>query len=207
MRAERARAGQRLFVDALGLEKLLQEADLVVGVEDGEVRLQADQLGMAAQDAGGDRMEGAEPDFVGGIADHRLQPLAHFARRLVGEGDREDLAREGAAQRQDMRQARRQDPGLAGAGAGQHQHRPVDRLDGLTLRLVEAIEMGGRAGRRRGHRRDDRGEGSGWDISWVYSMGCDGAKPTAAIIRGFRLPACHSTGTALRCAMPDAVWI
>ena len=119
-------------------EDLLQQPDLVVGVEDREVRLEPDRLGMAAQDARGERVEGAEPHPFGGAADHRLEPLAHLARRLVGEGDREQLAGKGAAGRQDMGEAGRQHPGLAGAGAGQHQHRPVDRLDGAALRLVEA---------------------------------------------------------------------
>ena len=41
----------------------------------------------------------------------------------------------------DMREPGGQHAGLAGAGAGQHQHRPVDRLDGTTLRLVEAAEV------------------------------------------------------------------
>ena len=97
---------------------------------------------MAAQDARGDRVEGAEPHALGGAADHRLEPLAHLARRLVGEGDGEHLGRKGAAGREDVGEPGRQHPGLAGAGAGEHQHRPVDRLDGAALRLVEAGEVG-----------------------------------------------------------------
>ena len=50
-----------LGVDVLGLEQLLEQPLLVVGVEDGEARLQPHQLGVAAQDLGGDRVEGAEP--------------------------------------------------------------------------------------------------------------------------------------------------
>ena len=40
-----------LLVDVGGLDDLAQQPDLVVGVEDGEVRLQPDELGVAAQDA------------------------------------------------------------------------------------------------------------------------------------------------------------
>ena len=39
-----------LLVDAGGLDDLLHQADLVVGVEDGEAGFQPGQLGMAAQD-------------------------------------------------------------------------------------------------------------------------------------------------------------
>ena len=60
-----------LVVDVLGLQHLLEQADLVVGVEDGEARLQADQFGVAAQDLGADRVEGAEPGHALG---HRSRP-------------------------------------------------------------------------------------------------------------------------------------
>ena len=86
-----------LVVDAFGLQQLLQQADLVVGVEDGEIGLQPDQLGMAAQHARADGMEGAEPQPVGGAADLAADPLPHLARRLVGEGDGQDLAGKGPA--------------------------------------------------------------------------------------------------------------
>ncbi len=53
--------------------QLLDQADLVVGVEDGEVGLQADQLGVAAQDLRADRVEGAEPRHA---LDDRRRPCA-----------------------------------------------------------------------------------------------------------------------------------
>ena len=48
-------------VEVRGLDHLLQETQLVVGIEDGEVGPQPDQLGVAAQQARAERMEGAEP--------------------------------------------------------------------------------------------------------------------------------------------------
>jgi hypothetical protein len=57
------------------------------------------------------------------FADQHADALLHFARRLVGEGDGEDLAREGAAGGQDVGDAGGQHARLAGAGAGQHQNR------------------------------------------------------------------------------------
>ncbi len=81
-----------LLVDILGLEQLLDEPDLVVGVEHGEGRLEIDELGVAAHDLDADGVEGAEP---GHALDHAADQLAdarlHLPRRLVGEGDGEDL--------------------------------------------------------------------------------------------------------------------
>ena len=54
---------------------------------------------------------------------------------------------------QDMRDARGQHPGLAGAGAGQHQHRAVERLDRLALLRIEAVQIGR-------HRRGARARGN-----------------------------------------------
>ncbi len=132
-----------LLVDAFGLEKLLQQPDLIVGVENGEIGLEPDQLGMAAQDFHADRMESAEP---GHALDHVAYDLAdavlHLARRLVGEGDGEDFAGPGAAGGENVGDAHREHAGLAGAGAGQHQNRAVERLDGLALLGIEPGEIG-----------------------------------------------------------------
>ena len=62
-----------LLVDILGLEQLLDQPDLVVDVENGEIRLEPDQLGMAAQDFHADRMKGAEPRHA---FDHAADDLA-----------------------------------------------------------------------------------------------------------------------------------
>ena len=89
--SEQKAGGPAPLVDVLRLQDLLQQPDLVIGVEDREARLEPDRLGVPAQDARGDRMKGAEPHAFGGAADHRFQPLAHLARRLVGEGDGEQF--------------------------------------------------------------------------------------------------------------------
>ena len=122
-------------------QNLLYEAQLVVGVKDREARFEPDRLGMTAQDPRGERVERAKPDALGNVTDHRLQALAHLARRLVGKSDRQHLAGESPARCEDMREARRQHPRLPGAGAGKHQHRPVDRSDRLRLRLIERGEV------------------------------------------------------------------
>ncbi len=123
-------------------EQLLEQPDLVVDVEDGEIGLEADQLGMAAQDLHPDCMEGAEPRHAfHRLADHLADPQLHLPRRLVGEGHRQDFRRPGAAEAQDMGDARGEHAGLAGAGPGQHQHRSVQRLDRLALLRIEAGEI------------------------------------------------------------------
>src|SRR5262249_40172494 len=53
--------GPALLVDVLRFQQLLEQADLIVLVEDGEVGLQTDQLGVAAENFHPDRMERAQP--------------------------------------------------------------------------------------------------------------------------------------------------
>ncbi len=141
-----------LVVDIFRLQQLLQEPDLVVDIEHGEIGLQLHQFGMEAQDAAADGVKGAEPRHAfDRLAQHLAEPQLHLARRLVGEGDREDLARPRPARAQDMGDPAGQHPGLAGAGPGQHQNRPVQRFHRLALLGIEAREIlrgRGRAGTR-----------------------------------------------------------
>ena len=106
-----------------------------------------DQLGMPPQQPRRQRMERAEPPALDRPADERAHPRLHLVRGLVGEGDGEDLRRIGAAGRQDVREPRGQHPRLAGAGAGQHQHGAVDRLDRRALRLVQGVDIAARGSR------------------------------------------------------------
>src|SRR3546814_4871752 len=55
------------------------------------------------------------------IADHPPDALSHLARRLVGEGHREDFGRPGAPRRDDVREAGGERRGLARAGPREHQ--------------------------------------------------------------------------------------
>ena len=91
-----------LLVDVLSRDHLFHQADLVVRIENGEVRPKADQFRVPAQHLGGDRMESAEPRHAfGDLAEQEPHPELHLARRLVGEGDGEDLRRIGACRRDD----------------------------------------------------------------------------------------------------------
>ena len=73
----------------------------------------------------------------------RGDAVLHFARGLVGEGDGEDLARPGLAGGDEMGEPRGQRGGLAGAGAGEHQHRAFGRKHRLALGRIEALQIGG----------------------------------------------------------------
>ena len=132
-----------LVIEVLGLDELLDEPDLVVGVEDGEIRLQPHKLGVAAQDAHADGVEGAKPrhafDF---LADQHADARLHLARGLVGEGLGEDLGGVGAPGRQDMGDPRRQHARLAGSGTGQHQYGPFRRFHGCALLWIEPGHIG-----------------------------------------------------------------
>ena len=132
------------LVEVGGDDQLLHHPQLIVGVEDREIAVQPDQLGMGAEHLGGDRMERAEPRHSFQRAARQLgHAIAHFPRRLVGEGDAEDLARPRQAAGDEVGEARGQRRGLAGAGAGEDQHRAFGRQHGLALRRIEAGEVGG----------------------------------------------------------------
>ena len=157
--------GPALLVDVLGLDELAEEAELVVGVEDGEVRLEADELGVAAEDAHGERVEGAEPGHaLDDAADEVADAGLHLAGGLVGEGDGEDLVRAGAAGVEEVGDAGGQRLGLAGAGAGEDEDRAVERLDGGALGRVEVVEVG------RGPRRHGAG-GEGRRLGGLEGVG------------------------------------
>ena len=128
MIADSTRGRPALVVDVLGLQQLLDQPRLVVGVEDGEVAASARPArhgGAASRTPIAwkvpSHMPSAAPPISAGDA------LAHLARRLVGEGDGQDLRRPGAAGDQEVGEPRGQHAGLAGAGAGQHQQRAVAR--------------------------------------------------------------------------------
>ena len=134
-------------VEAFGRHQLFDDAQLVVGVEDGEIAVQPDEFGVAAQHLGGDAVEGAEPRHpLHRVADHLPDPMLHLARGAIGEGDGEDLGWPGAARGDQMCQTRGERRRLARARACQHQHRAVGRQHRLALRRVEAGEVGGIGG-------------------------------------------------------------
>jgi hypothetical protein len=111
-------------------------------IDDGEARAQADPLGVQAQHARRERMKGAEPPALDRPAQQAGDPVAHLLRRLVGESDGQDLTGVGPAGKEQVGETSGQHPGLAGAGAGEDQDRPVERFHRLALGGVEVGEIG-----------------------------------------------------------------
>jgi len=80
------------------------------------------------------------------VAEEELGSPAHLLGGLVGEGDRQHLARPCPPCLHQPRQAMGEDAGLARACSGKHEERPALVGDRGLLRLVQAGEKGFGAG-------------------------------------------------------------
>ena len=154
--------GEALVVDPFRDDELLEQAQLIVGVDDGVVRLQPDQLGMAAQHFRGDGVEGAQPRHaLHRRADEMADALSHLPRGAVGEGDAEDLAGPGPPRGDNLRQPRGERRRLARARARQHQHGPFRGEHSLALGRVQRGKPVGLGAGEAGARSAGRG---GFDL-------------------------------------------
>ena len=135
----RAHAARRpaLLVGVERPQHALHQRQRVVLVVDREVRLVAELRDVAAQDAHAGGVEGRDPDPARAAAEDPLDPLAHLARGLVGERDREDLVRVGGAARDQVRDAVRQHARLAAARAREDEQRALDVANRLGLLGVQ----------------------------------------------------------------------
>ena len=132
-----------LFIDAGGINDLLEQTQLVIRVEDREVVLQADEFGVPAQHLCADRVEGAEPGHAFyHLPDDGARALDHLAGGLVREGHSEDLAGPGLARRNEVGEACCQHARLAGSGAREHEDRTVRREHGFPLVFIQAAQVG-----------------------------------------------------------------
>ena len=135
--------GPALFIKALCLYQLFEQAQLIVRIEDGEIGFEIDQFGVAAQDLDANGVEGAQPlHAFHRAADQGADPILHFARGLVGEGHRQDLPGRCPARGKDVSDAGGQHTGLAGASACQHKQGSIMAFHRVTLLGIEAIEIG-----------------------------------------------------------------
>ena len=147
---------------------------------------------MAAQDLGGNGVEGAEPGHALDLLAH-IAPdaLLHLAGSLVGEGDGENLRRPCLSGRKNMGNARRQHPCLAGAGTCQDQNWPFKRFHRRALLRVEPFEIAGRLCLARGKRARCNPS----RLSAGRGIGC--ASCRRDLVKGFRgfrhLPECSDS--------------
>ena len=119
--------------------------------------LETNQFGVATQDTRSHCVKRSDPQSLDWHSDSRSDPIAHFTRRLVREGDSKDLARPGVSGEQDMRDSRGQDTGLAGASPCQDEKWSVDGFNRFPLAVVQSLEMGDVPGRCQVFREDGHG--------------------------------------------------
>ena len=141
-------------------EALAQDVDQVLGfapVVDRERRIEAERRGVGAQQPGADGVEGAAPGQMRRAAGRRqaerlvqdpADPALHLDRGAPRERQHQDPRRVGAGKHQPGHPGG-EGQGLARAGAGDHQQRPVRQvacadavLDRAALRLIEGGEGG-----------------------------------------------------------------
>ena len=113
---------------ALGVEVQLAADQLhqplgVGGVVDREGRLEAERARARPAGCARRRSGTSSPTSPGPVADERGHALPHLAGGLVGEGDRQDLARMHLPRGQQVGDAVGEHPGLARAGPGHDQQR------------------------------------------------------------------------------------
>ena len=129
-----------LRVEAQVTDDVAGEALGVGGVVDAEVARVAERLGLGPQDAHAGGVERAHPHRLDDRPDQRLDAVAHLLGGLVGERDRQDRRRRRAVV-DEVGDAVGEHPGLARAGAGDHQQRAAAVHDGVELIGVECVEF------------------------------------------------------------------
>jgi hypothetical protein len=153
--------GEALGVDAQLVDAALDQPPRVGLVVDRELARVAQARRLRPQDARAGGVEGHDPHPPGHPPEQHLDALAHLLRRLVREGDGQDLARARDVRLHEPGDAVGQDARLARPRAGQHEQRPVAVHDRLALLGVEPREQGLQAVVGGGLRHPGRGYGGG----------------------------------------------
>ncbi|MNQ38732.1 hypothetical protein D3C85_523250 [compost metagenome] len=119
-----------------------QRLDVLL-VEDREARLVAEVGVLLADDVEAEVVEGRHRQALAlAAAQQAGDALLHLARGLVGEGHRDDVLRADAALLDQVGDLAGDHAGLAGSGAGQHQQRAADVVDGFLLAGIESGHAG-----------------------------------------------------------------
>ena len=100
----------------------------------------AHSVAVLLQDGDTEAVEGV--DIAGVVvAGQVVDALAHLVRGLVGKGHAQQVSRQNAELRHQIREPARQRPRLAGARARDHAHEALGRRDRLPLRRVQPFEQ------------------------------------------------------------------
>ena len=143
-RLHRAR-GKQLGRMAPLFHQPLDQAQSVVFVVDRELAPEAEQLGLATEQTGRQRVKRADPEPGRIAGEQSADPVLHLARGLVGEGHREDAIGRDAVPVDQVGDAGGEHARLARPRAGQDQDRSVHVVHGLLLgRIERALELGRR---------------------------------------------------------------
>jgi hypothetical protein len=86
-------------------------------------------------------VKGAHPHARRRATEEAGDAVLHLAGGLVGERDGEYSAGIDAVLVDQARDARREDAGLAGTRAGEHEQRPIHVQHGFALRRVQSLEQ------------------------------------------------------------------
>ena len=131
-----------------GAENFLHHTQLLTLIVNHEVALVAELFNVPPQDTHAKRVKGANRRLkrlaviaLGRIWDELGGALLHFARGLVGKGNRQNVPRRDALI-DHVRHAISDCPGLARACTRQDEQRPVNGLGSLALFGVQSIQIG-----------------------------------------------------------------
>ena len=141
---EAGRIAERPVGVELELEQVLPQEDHHLGTgQDAHVGRQAELQGVLADQPVAEGMERRDRRVRVPVGHELVHADRHLLGGLVGERERQDLRRPGASGGDEPGDPTRDDLGLAGAGAGHDQHRPVAVGDRAKLIGVEPAEQGG----------------------------------------------------------------
>ena len=153
---------QLALVEVQLAHRLAHEGEPVVLVVDDEAGGQPQAGRVLAQNAHARRVEGGDEGRPQAEREDEIfHPPPHLLRRLVGERDREHVARVHALDGEEIGDAMRDDARLAASRAGEDEQWSLRRGHGIPLRVIERSEKGvaDRGGRRHGFLRYHSGAG------------------------------------------------
>ena len=132
----------RFRIQALPLERLLDQAQAVGIIVDHEAATPSQVADIPAQNPNADIMEGPDCDFPQlGSQDFR-DTLLHFARRLIGKGDGEQGLGGNSTGSDQVGDAAGENPRFAAPRPGKHQQRPLRILHGVPLFVIQTLDDG-----------------------------------------------------------------